>query len=75
MITAVLTGLAGLASGFASGLTSVLAQTGSDVPDEMGYVWGSYALVVVVLVGYAVVTIRRGRAVGRRLPPEERRWM
>ncbi len=71
MITAVLTGLAGLASG----LTSVLAQTGSDVPDEMGYVWGSYALVVVVLVGYAVVTIRRGRAVGRRVPPDERRWL
>lgn len=71
MITAVLTGLAGLASG----LASVLAQTGSDVPDEMGYVWGSYALVVVVLVGYAVVTIRRGRAVGRRVPPDERRWL
>lgn len=67
MITAVLTGLAGLAA--------VLAQTGSDVPDEMGYVWGSYVLVVAVLVGYAVVTIRRGRAAGRRVPPDERRWL
>jgi heme exporter protein CcmD len=56
-------------------LTVLLAQADASPPDEMGYVWGSYALVVVVLVGYAVVTIRRGRAVGRRLPPDERRWM
>lgn len=56
-------------------LSGLLAQTGAALPDEMGYVWGSYALVVGVLVAYAIVTVRRGRAVGRRLPPEERRWM
>jgi heme exporter protein CcmD len=56
-------------------LTVLLAQADASLPDEMGYVWGSYALVVAVLVGYAVVTIRRGRAVGRRLPPDERRWL
>ncbi len=55
-------------------LTTVLAQA-ADLPNEMGYVWGSYALVVGALVGYAVFTIRRGRSVGRRLPPENRRWM
>jgi heme exporter protein CcmD len=67
VITAVVTTLASLAT--------LLAQENASVPDEMGYVWASYALVVAVLAGYAVVTIRRGRAVGKRLPPDERRWM
>ena len=67
MITALVTTLAGLAT--------LLAQESASVPDEMGYVWASYALVVGVLAGYAVYTIRRGRAVGKRLPPDERRWM
>lgn len=56
-------------------LLQVLAQADTSVPDDVGYVYGAYGLVVVVLVGYAAFTIRRGRAVGRRLPPEDRRWM
>lgn len=53
---------------------TVLGQA-ADLPDEMGYVWGSYGLVVGLLAAYAVFTIRRGRAVGRRVPPGSRRWM
>lgn len=56
-------------------LTHVLAQAQNDVPDDIGYVWAAYGLVVAVLVAYAVFTIRRGRAVGKRLAPEDRRWM
>lgn len=47
----------------------------ADQPDEMAYVWASYVLSVAVLAVFAVVTIVRGRRVGRQLPPEERRWM
>lgn len=53
----------------------LLAQASGEIPDEMGYVWAAYGLVAVTLVAYAVYTIRRGRAVGRQLPPEERRWL
>ncbi len=56
-------------------LAQVTAQTDPSVPDDVGYVYAAYGLVVVVLLAYAAFTIRRGRAVGRRLPPEERRWM
>ena len=52
-------------------IPSILAATA----DEIGYVYGSYALAVGSLAGYAVYTIRRGRAVGRQVPPEDRRWM
>ncbi|NLD75333.1 MAG: heme exporter protein CcmD [Acidimicrobiales bacterium] len=52
----------------------LLAQAQNDIPDEMGYVWVAYGLVVVLISAYAVFTIRRGRAVGKQLPPEERRW-
>jgi heme exporter protein CcmD len=47
----------------------------ADQPDEMAYVWASYVVTVVVLAVFAVVTIARGRRVGRQLPPEDRRWM
>ncbi|HEX2576516.1 MAG TPA: heme exporter protein CcmD [Aquihabitans sp.] len=43
--------------------------------DEWAYVAGAYGLVIAVLVAYAAWTIVRGRRIGRRLPPEERRWM
>ncbi|MCB0986668.1 MAG: hypothetical protein H6519_06220 [Microthrixaceae bacterium] len=52
-------------------IAMILAATA----DEIGYVYGSYALVVGLLAAYAVFTIRRGRAVGRQVPPEDRRWM
>lgn len=54
------------------GLVSVLA---SQPTNQWGYVAGAYLAVVGVLVAYAVLTIVRGRRVGRRLPPEDRRWL
>lgn len=56
-------------------IAAVLAQAQSEVPDEIGYVWAAYGLAIGLIVAYAVFTIRRGRSVGRRLPPEDRRWM
>lgn len=56
-------------------IAAVLAQAGDDVPDDIGYVWAAYGLTIGLIVAYAVFTIRRGRAVGKNLPPEDRRWM
>ncbi|MCB0977902.1 MAG: hypothetical protein KDB02_10635 [Acidimicrobiales bacterium] len=39
------------------------------------YVGWSYVVVIGTLVTFAVWTVLRGRRIGRRLPPEERRWM
>jgi heme exporter protein CcmD len=39
-----------------------------------GYVGAGYGICFVVLAGYALRTVRRGRAVARQVPPEERRW-
>jgi hypothetical protein len=43
--------------------------------NQWGYVAFAYVVVVGALVGYAALTILRGRRVGRQLPPEDRRWM
>ena len=39
------------------------------------YVGAAYAITVAVIVAYIVSVIVRGRRAGRRLPPEQRRWM
>ncbi|MGI8710954.1 MAG: hypothetical protein ACR2LA_08190 [Acidimicrobiales bacterium] len=39
------------------------------------YVTAAYLVTVFALVAYAAWVIVRGRRVGRRLPPEDRRWM
>lgn len=49
------------------------AQDGID--NQWAYVSGAYGLVVASLVAYAGWTIARGRKLGKRLPPEDRRWM
>lgn len=43
--------------------------------NEWSYVAASYGVVIGALVLFAVITILRGRKVGRQLPPEDRRWM
>ena len=53
-------------------MSSLLA---AQPPHEMSWVFVAYGLSVVVLGLYAVWTIRRGRRVGRQVPPEDRRWM
>ncbi|QXC60947.1 heme exporter protein CcmD [Aquihabitans sp. G128] len=52
----------------------LLAAAEAD-PNEWSYVAAAYALVVGVILLYAIWTIVRGRKVGRQLPPEDRRWM
>lgn len=42
---------------------------------QWGYVALGWGITTVVLVAYAVIVIMRGRALSRRVPPEERRWM
>ncbi len=39
-----------------------------------GYVDAGYAITAVVLIGYALRTVVRGRRLARRLPPEEQTW-
>ncbi len=38
------------------------------------YVSVTYAITVGLIGGYAAWVIRRGRTVGRQLPPEDRKW-
>lgn len=59
-------------------MTAVLASfllLATEPANQWGYVTFAYVVVVGLLVGYAALTILRGRRVGRQLPPDERRWM
>ncbi len=40
-----------------------------------GYVIAAWAAAAVAIGGYAAAVISRGRALSRRVPPGERRWM
>lgn len=42
--------------------------------DTWGYVIAAWAIVLGAFAIYAVVTILRGRALSRQVPPERRRW-
>ena len=44
-------------------------------PNETAYVAVTYAVVIAVLVAFIVATTVRARHIGKRLPPEDRRWM
>ncbi len=50
--------------------TAILA-----LENEWAYVGGSYGLVIGLIAAYAVWTIRRGRKIGKQLPPDQRRWL
>lgn len=39
-----------------------------------GYVAAGWLIPLVAIGAYAAHTIRRGRALARQVPPEERRW-
>ena len=41
---------------------------------DWGYVAMAWSITAVVLIAYAVWVILRGRALSRRVPPEDRRW-
>lgn len=38
------------------------------------YVVAAWVIVLGVLAAYAAVTVVRGRALSRQVPPEDRRW-
>ncbi|HEX7444557.1 MAG TPA: hypothetical protein VF320_11755 [Acidimicrobiales bacterium] len=42
---------------------------------DWGYVIFGWTVVTVALVAYALWIVLRGRALSRRVPPEDRRWM
>lgn len=54
-------------------LVSLAAESAQ--PNEVAYVFAAYGIAISLLAAYAAWTIVRGRRVGRRLPPEDRRWM
>lgn len=41
---------------------------------HVGYVAAGWAIPLALLGGYALRTVRRGRALAERVPAEERRW-
>ena len=49
-------------------VASALAMT------HAGYVAAGWVIPLVVLGAYAVRTVRRGRSLANRVPPEDRRW-
>ena len=42
---------------------------------DWAYVAMAWGIAAVVLIAYAIWIITRGRALSRRVPPEDRRWM
>ena len=42
---------------------------------QWGYVILGWSMVAVAIVVYATIVIVRGRALSRRVPPQDRRWM
>jgi hypothetical protein len=41
---------------------------------HVGYVAAGWAIPLVILGGYTLRTMRRGRALAAQVPPEQRRW-
>jgi len=41
---------------------------------HVGYVTAGWGIALVSLAAYALRTLRRGRTLAERVPPEERRW-
>jgi heme exporter protein CcmD len=39
-----------------------------------GYIAAAWGASLAVLAAYALRTVRRGRSLSRRVPPEDRRW-
>lgn len=41
---------------------------------HVGYVAAGWGIALVGIAAYAVRTVQRGKALAKRVPPEERRW-
>jgi hypothetical protein len=53
---------------------TVLAQI-TDASSQWGYVGAGFGLVLVGLVVYTLLVLRKGRQLARQVKPEDRRWM
>jgi hypothetical protein len=51
-------------------------MTGSTIVamTDVSYVGAAWGGAFVLIVGYALATLRRGRKLSQRVPPEDRRW-
>jgi hypothetical protein len=68
--------IATLLTGVVATLTPLFAAQGNyGGPNEWAYVLAGWAIAVVGIGAYALVTVLRGRRLAKQLPPEERRWM
>lgn len=43
--------------------------------NQWAYVFAAYGIVIGTLLAYVARTILLGRRAGRRLPPQDRRWL
>lgn len=55
-------------------MTDVVALGVGFGMSHVGYVTAGWAIPLVGLAAYAVRTLRHGRSLARRVPPEDRRW-
>jgi hypothetical protein len=53
---------------------TVLAQIG-DSSSQWGYVAAGYGLVLLGIIVYTLLVLRKGRQLSRQVEPEDRRWM
>lgn len=53
---------------------TVFAQVG-DSSSQWAYVAAGYGLVLVGIVVYTLLVLRKGRQLSRQVKPEDRRWM
>lgn len=53
---------------------TVLAQVG-DSSSQWGYVAAGYGLVLLGIIVYTLLVLRKGRQLSRQVKPEDRRWM
>jgi hypothetical protein len=53
---------------------TVFAQIGES-SNQWAYVAAGYGLVVVGIVAYLLLVLRKGRQLSRQVKPEDRRWM
>jgi hypothetical protein len=45
------------------------------VTSQWPFILGAWGVTVLIIGGYAVSVVRRGKRLSRQVPPEQRRWM
>ncbi|MEZ5322158.1 MAG: hypothetical protein R2698_08820 [Microthrixaceae bacterium] len=54
---------------------STTTMLAAQIRHEWDYVIAAWVITTIVLGAYAVMLVRRGRRLARRVPPDRRRWM